>query len=216
MTEWILQKQSGGRYVRIIDYKSSIKNINLNEVLAGLQLQLLTYLDEACKQEEVLPAGVFYFNLIEPIISGNGQMSEEQIAEELRKQFRMQGLILADSQIVRKMDTTLTNGSSNIVNAYLNKEGEVSEKANTLSRRQFEKLQTYMDTIIKQIAQEILNGNIGIEPYYKLKEKKTPCEYCTYKAICQFNQTTQNSYQYIPNLSKEEIMEKIDKTIKKQ
>ena len=138
-------------------------------------------------------------------------MSEEQIAEELRKQFRMQGLILADSKIVRKMDTTLTNGSSNIVNAYLNKEGEVSEKANTLSRKQFEKLQVYMDNIIKQISEEILSGNIGIEPYYKLKEKKTPCEYCDYKAICQFNQTTKNSFRYIPNLSKEEVIEKINK-----
>ena len=195
--------------MRIIDYKSSIKNINLNEVLAGLQLQLLTYLDATCKEQEMLPAGVFYFNLIEPMINGNSSMSQEELAQELRKQFRMQGIILLDTQIVRKMDTTLTTGKSNIVDVAIKKEGEVSEKANTLNAKQFENLQKYMDKIIKQISEEILSGNIKIEPYYKLKEKKTPCEYCDYKAICQFNQTTKNSFRYIPNLSKEAIIEKI-------
>lgn len=214
MIEWILPKPAIGNYIRIIDYKSSIKNMNLNEVLAGLQLQLLTYLDATCKKEDVLPAGVFYFNLIDPILNGNSQMDEEQIKQELRKQFRMQGLILADSQIVKKMDTTLINGNSNIVTAYLNKEGEVSQKANTLNHKQFENLQHYMDTIIKQISKEILNGNIAIEPYYHMQGKKTPCEYCSYQSICQFNQTTKNSYRYIPNLSKEAILEKINEKTK--
>lgn len=162
----------------------------------------------------MLPAGVFYFNLIEPMINGNSTMSEEEITQELRKQFRMQGLILLDTQIVRKMDTTLTTGKSNIVDVTIKKEGEVSEKANTLNSRQFENLQKYMDKIIKQIAEEILGGNIGIEPYYKMQSKKTPCEYCSYKSICQFNQTTRNDYKYIPNLSKEAVLEKINEVTK--
>lgn len=205
-----MPKPKSGRYIRIIDYKSSIKNINLNEVLAGLQLQLLTYLDATCKEQEFLPAGVFYFNLIDPILSGNSQMDEEQIRQELRKQFKMQGLILLDTQIVRKMDTTLTTGSSNMIPAYIGKEGEVSEKPNTLTQKQFEHLQTYIDKTIKQISEEILDGNISIEPYYRMQGKKTPCEYCSYKSICQFNQTTKNNYRYIPNLSKEAVMEKIN------
>ena len=42
-------KSEDGNYLRIIDYKSSAKNIDLNEVYAGLQIQLLTYLDAVCK-----------------------------------------------------------------------------------------------------------------------------------------------------------------------
>ncbi len=194
-----IAKTPDGNYIRIIDYKSSIKNINLNEVLAGLQLQLLTYLDAACKKENVLPAGVFYFNLIDPIINGSQTMSEEEIEAELRKQFKMQGLILADSKIVRKMDLSLNTGASDIIPAYINKEGEVSKRANVLNQKQFETLQRYMEKIIKQISEEILHGNIAIEPYYQLQNKKTPCEYCEYKAICQFNQTTKNHYRYITN-----------------
>ena len=204
-----IAKTADGNYIRIIDYKSSIKNINLNEVYAGLQLQLLTYLDAACENEEVTPAGALYFNLIDPVLNANPNMTDEEITEELRKQFKMQGLILADSNIVRKMDTNLVSGSSNIVPAYIGKDGEVSDKQNTLNRKQFENLQNYMEKIIKQISEEILNGNIGIEPYYRTRDKKTPCEYCSYKAICQFNQTTKNNYNYIPNVNKEKVLEKI-------
>lgn len=204
-----IAKTADGNYIRIIDYKSSIKNINLNEVYAGLQLQLLTYLDAACENEEVTPAGALYFNLIDPVLNANPNMTDEEITEELRKQFKMQGLILADSNIARKMDINLVSGSSNIVPAYIGKDGEVSDKPNTLNRKQFENLQNYMEKIIKQISEEILNGNIGIEPYYRTSDKKTPCEYCSYKAICQFNQTTKNNYNYIPNANKEKILEKI-------
>ncbi len=206
-----IAKTKDGKYLRIIDYKSSIKNINLNEVLAGLQLQLLTYLDAACKEEDVLPAGVFYFNLIDPILNATSELEDEQIEEELRKQFKMQGLILADTQIVRKMDTTLVSGSSNIIPAYLNKEGEVSERPNTLNAKQFENLQLYMEKIIKQISEEILEGNIKIEPFYRMRDKKTPCEYCEYKSICQFNQVTKNNYKYIGNWSKEAVLEEMQK-----
>lgn len=205
-----IAKATDGNYIRIIDYKSSIKNIDLNDVLAGLQLQLLTYLDATCKAEEVLPAGVLYFPLIDPILNSSKQISEEQIKEELQKQFKMKGLILADVNIVKKMDTNLESGNSNIVPAYINKDGEVSEKASTLNKKQFESLQKYMDKIIKQISKEILEGNIRINPYYKVSSKKTACEYCIYKSICQFNQVTKNDYRYISNNSKEYVLEKIN------
>lgn len=206
-----IAKTPEGKYIRIIDYKSSIKNIDLNEVLAGLQLQLLTYLDATCKKEDVLPAGVFYFPLIDPILNSERSLAEEQIKEELQKQFKMKGLILADVNVVKKMDTNLVSGNSNIVPAYINKEGEVSDKASTLNRKQFENLQNYMEKILKQISTEILEGNIKIEPYYQVQSRKTPCEYCIYKSICQFNQVTKNDYRYISNNSKEYVLEQMQK-----
>ncbi len=207
-----IAKMPNGNYIRIIDYKSSIKNINLNEVFAGLQLQLLTYLDATCRENNVLPAGAFYFNLIEPILSGIDGLSDEEIENELGKQFKMQGLILADSQIVRKMDTKLTSGYSDIVPAYVTKDEKVSEKANTLNRKQFEKLQNYIEKIIKQISEEILNGDIGIKPYYRMRDKATACDYCNFKSICQFNQTTKNEYRYISNFAKDVVLEKMEKS----
>ena len=45
-----------GKLIRIIDYKSSVKDIDLDNVAFGLQLQLLTYLDAVSKKEEAAPS----------------------------------------------------------------------------------------------------------------------------------------------------------------
>ncbi len=204
-----IAKTKDGNYVRIIDYKSSIKNIDLNEVFAGLQLQLLTYLDAITKIEDVIPAGILYFNLLDPIIKANQNMTNEDIEQEIKKQFKMQGLILADVNVVRMMDKNLEKGASNIVPAYIDKNDELSKtRSSIVTKEQFNNLQKYTNKIIKQIAEEILSGNIDIHPVYNKKNKKTPCDYCKYKSICNFD-NSRNDYNYIPNLEKEVILDNI-------
>lgn len=207
-----IAKLDNDKYVRIIDYKSSAKNIDLNQVYAGLQLQLITYLDAVCKQEDLIPAGVLYFNLIDPTIKSKKSLSAEEIEDKIRKKFKMQGLILADVDIVKMMDTNLETGASDIVPAYIGKEGNLSStRSSTVNRKQFEYLQKYTNKLIKQISTEILSGNIDINPYYNTKNKKTPCEYCAYKSICNFNTSDcKNGYNYINNLEKETILEMMD------
>lgn len=205
-----IAKTEDGNYIRIIDYKSSAKDINLNEVIAGLQLQLLTYLDAVCNIEDVMPAGILYFNLIDPVIKENKNVDAEKLEEEIRKQFKMKGLILANVDIVKKMDKTLDSGSSNIIPAYIDKEGNLSKKSNAITKSGFENLQKYMNKILKQISEEILTGDISVKPYYKIKQGKTPCEYCKYKSICNFNSgICKKEYNYIGNKEKEYILEQI-------
>lgn len=204
-----LAKNKDGKYMRIIDYKSSVKNIDLNEFIAGLQIQLLTYLDAVSKIEDVIPAGVLYFNLIDPIIKADKNISDEEIELELKKQFKMQGLILADINVVRMMDKNLDKGSSNIIPAYIDKDNNLSNtRSNSVNKEQFKYLQRYTNKLIKEIANEILSGNIDIKPTYNRKKKKTPCEYCEYKSICNFD-NTKNEYNYVPDLEKEVILDMI-------
>ena len=211
-----LAKTSDGNYIRIIDYKSSVKNIDLNEVYAGLQLQLLTYLDATCKIEEMLPAGVLYFSLIDPIIKSDKYMTDEQIELELKKKFKMNGIILADVKVVKMMDKKLDSGASNLIPAYIDKEGNLSKKSNAVTKEQFEDLQKYTAKIIKEISQEILSGDISLKPYYNIKTKKKPCDYCEYKSICQFDAgQNENNYNYISKMEKDDILNKIRNTVEK-
>lgn len=204
-----LAQSEDGKYVRIIDYKSSLKNIDLNEVMAGLQIQLLTYLDAVTNMENFLPAGVLYFNLIDPMIQSNRNMTDEEIELEIKKKFKMQGLILADVKVVRMMDKQLEKGASNLVPAYIDANEKLSNtRSSVVTKEQFADLQKYMNTIIKQIAQEIMNGKIDLNPYYHVKKKKTPCEYCEYRAICGFN-SAKNEYHYIENVEKQVILERL-------
>ena len=198
-----------GKYLRIIDYKSSVKNIDLNEVYAGLQIQLLTYLDAVCREEDLMPAGILYFSMLEQIIKADRRMEQEEIEEKIRANFRMKGLILADVKVVKLHDKNLEKGASNLVPAYIDKEGNLSDKKTSgVTAEQFQDLQKYMYIVIKQISKEILGGNIDLKPFDK--DKKTPCKYCDYKSICAFNMGgCENKYNYIDKKRKEEILSKI-------
>ena len=103
--------------MRIIDYKSSNYDINLDNVVYGLQLQLLTYLDAVCKIEDLEPAAVLYFSLIEEKL--DKRKSVEEIEEDIKKNFRMNGLIAADVKLIKMMDKSLETGASNLVPAYI-------------------------------------------------------------------------------------------------
>ena len=55
-----------------------------------------------------------------------------------------------------------------------------------------------------------MTGNIELLPYYKVKGGKTPCEYCKYGSICNFNSgICKTKYNYIGNVSKDTILEEI-------
>lgn len=198
-----------GKYLRIIDYKSSARNIDLNEVYAGIQIQLLTYIDAVCKEEVLMPAGVLYFSLLEQMIKANKKISQEQIEEELRKNFKMKGLILADIKVIKMHDKNLETGTSKLIPATITKSGDISEgKTNGVNKEEFKILQNYIYKTIKQISKEIFNGNIALKPYNN--KGKTPCEYCSYKAICGFNpRICGNSYNYVEKKSKDDIIKKM-------
>lgn len=198
-----------GKYLRIIDYKSSSKNIDLNEVYAGLQIQLLTYSDAICKEKDMIPAGVFYFPLLEQIVKADKKITEEEIENLIQKNFKMKGLILADVKVVQMNDNTLTSGSSKLVPAAITTAGNIYERRTSgVNKEQFKILQDYIDHIIKEIAKEILSGKIDLKPYNR--KGKTPCEYCEYQAICGFNvKQKDNTYRYIEKKSKEEILQKM-------
>lgn len=205
-----IAENEDGKYIRIIDYKSSVKKINLNEVVYGLQIQLITYLNEMTKEQDAKEAGILYFNLIDSLISSKKKLTEEEIEDELKKRYRMQGLLLEDIKVIKMMDTKLEKGRSDIIPVYIDKDGNISSKmSSSINGEDFKNLQKQVIKNIKEIAKEITNGNIDLKPYYN-KSKKTACDYCTYHSICNFNTRNKgNSYSFVPNLTSEEILEKL-------
>jgi len=153
-------KTEDGTYLRIVDYKSGGKDFKLSDVFYGLQIQLITYLDalwesgEADENNPVLPGGVLYFKIDDPIIRGNGRMTEEEIEKAIMKQLRMKGLLLADVKLIREMDKDI-EGSSMIIPATVNKDGSLGKNTSAATMEQFKLLRKYVRKLLKICARKL-------------------------------------------------------------
>ena len=193
-----LGKIGDKQYIRVIDYKSSDTSIDLTKVKAGLQIQLVTYLDALTEKTEYELGGVLYLNLLDNIYKASKNEDPERIEEEIRKLFRMKGLVVADVQVIKAMDKNIEeSGSSDIIPVTLKKDGNIYERqSSTIGAEEFKELQKSVRKVIKQLSSEIMKGNIDIKPYSY--NDQTGCEYCVYRSICNFNTSlASNEYNYI-------------------
>lgn len=214
-------KEEEGTYIRIIDYKSGTKKFSLVDVYYGLQLQLLVYLDALLTdlEEEIknntLPAGVLYFKIDDPIVKGTGRETPEEIEKKILKNLKMQGLLLEDVDIIRAMDKEV-NGYSDILPVALSSKGEFYKNVmgSLATKEEFDILRAYVKKTIVNLCEEMLEGNISIKPY-KRKDNSTPCGFCEYSPICQFDTALDgNSYKNIQEKSTDEVWEMIKKEVK--
>ena len=138
------------------------------------------------------------------------------VEEKIKNNFKMKGLILGDVKVAIMQDNNLKpSTSSNIIPAYMDKDGNLSlKKSSALTLEEFSKLKDFVNKTIMEISNEILNGNIELKPYNK--NGVTPCEYCEYKQICNFNPSIyKNEYNYIVKKDKEEILEAMKQKVEK-
>lgn len=194
-----------GKYIRIIDYKSSAKSINLSKVYYGLQLQLITYLDVVTenKENEYIPGGALYLKLDDPIIKSKKKLTPEEVEEQIREKLKMDGIILSDVRLVKAMDTEMIKESKNL-NLSLKRDGTYS-KMPTATLDELQGLCKHTKSILKKFAEEILSGNVEIKPT-RIK-KETPCDYCAYKEICNFDRELGNRFKQISTLDNETVFE---------
>ncbi len=197
-----------GRYFRIVDYKSGSKSLRIADIYYGLQLQLITYLDaagESLKDETgkpVIPAGMLYFTLNDPIVRGSREASEEEIERAIMKELKMKGLLLADVKLIKEMDTDI-DGDSLIIPARVNKGGDLG-RSSAATAEQFDMLKRHTRELMKNLGQEMLKGNIAISPYRK--KSVSACTYCRYKCVCQFDmKLAGNKYRNLQDMKEEEI-----------
>ncbi|WP_163971994.1 helicase-exonuclease AddAB subunit AddB [Oceanobacillus halotolerans] len=200
--------------LRIIDYKSSEKDINLVEVYYGLALQMLTYLDVILTHSETwlgmkaTPAGVLYFHVHNPLIKGQPGMTEEAIEDKIRKEYKMKGLLLEDEQIAQLMDTSLASGSSDIIPAGIKKDGTFNKNSKVQDEATFGRLQQHIHHIMSQAGIDITNGGVHLNPYQH--KQKIPCTYCPFHAVCQFDPTlNDNDYRRLKDLQDDDILERV-------
>lgn len=203
-----------GILLRVIDYKSSATDLKLHEVYYGLSLQMLTYLDVLLTNAEewigqhALPAGTLYFHVHNPLLNAANGLAAEQAAEQMLKKFKMKGLVLADRDVVAKMDEPLEKGYSDILPVAVKQDGTFYSNASVATEEQWNTLRKTARDVIQEIGTRITDGDVQIEPYRMGPSKA--CDYCSFKPVCQFDELVDgNTYKLLPRMSKEEVWMKL-------
>lgn len=204
--------------LRVIDYKSSSRDLDLVEVYHGLSLQLLTYLEVAMRNAKLLvpsapehiipvPAGMLYVHVHDPLLKLE-EIVDEQVRELQRlEKYKMGGLVTNDLDILTLMDEKLPEDKeSKIIPVKLTKTG-LSASSKAVEQEAIPALQQFVMNKHRQAGDAIYTGTTAIEPF-SLKTK-TACDYCEYKSICQFDPTDGQSYKDLKAIPKKEVVSTI-------
>lgn len=210
-----METEEGKVYVRVVDYKTGNTSFELVSLYHGLQLQLMIYLDGAILVEEnkhpgqdVIPAGVFYYNIKDPMIQEKIDADVEAVQQKVLKELKMNGLVQADPEIVEKMDSSLMS-----LPVTYNKDGSFRKTSSVATREQFGILSRYVKKKISHIRQAILDGDAQVSPY--MLGKKNACTYCPYSTVCGFD-TEIPGYEFrqLKNFTDEELWDVFAKEAK--
>ena len=209
---------NGETYIRIVDYKSGSKSFDLNELYYGLQIQLLVYLDAILKNSkqilktQCMPGGILYFKIDNPIIKSKKALTEEEIQVEVLKKLKMDGLLLKNVELVKSMDRDMETYSL-IIPAAFKKDGDFTSTSSVVTESQFELLRKYVNDKMIEICEEMLSGEVKIEPCKS--SKVTYCDYCDYSSICQFDTSIKdNKYKIISKKKKDDLWDAMSNKVK--
>ena len=205
-------------YVKVIDYKSGNKKFDLAALYYGLQLQLVVYMNAAMELEsrkhpdkEIVPAALLYYHIDDPTIETPVELTQEQINEEILTKLRMNGVVNSDPAVVERLDRFLQD-KSKVIPVEKKKDGSFSARSGILSREELQVVSAYVDTKIRQIGREILDGKIAANPYEKGNEEA--CTYCAYKKVCGFDGSIPGyEKRQLEDLDKQALMQRMQKTV---
>ena len=81
----------------------------------------------------MIPAGVFYYNIKDPMIQEKIDADIETVQEKVLKELKMNGLVLKDKELVQKMDSSLMS-----IPVSFNKDGSFRKNSSVASKEQFD------------------------------------------------------------------------------
>lgn len=199
-------------YVKVIDYKTGEKTFDLGELCYGLQMQLVVYMNAAVEMEQkkhpekqVLPAGIFYYRMKDPIVDKPVQGKE--VDDVILRELRPDGVVQGSTEVLEHLDRGFT-GTSQVIPVARTQAGALSKTSKVLSEEEFRVISEFAKKQKQEVEKEILGGNAEIKPY--LLGNSSGCDYCPYHAVCGFEEQVEGfEYRKLEKLNAEKAMEKM-------
>ena len=170
-------------YLRIVDYKSSRKDITSETLACGINMQMLLYLfastDKGGLYEGYEPAGVLY----SPVRIADVHLEPHKVdiknSGAIRPSLRTSGLVLGDMDILNAMEA---NVGGEFIPVKLDKNGVPDKNSSCITADAMTLLRNYTYGKLKSMAESLLDGNAEAVPLEI--DGKLPCTYCEYVNIC--------------------------------
>ncbi len=202
-------------YISIVDYKTGSKSWDLSDVYQGFSIQLVAYMDAILKNPErfnvgeLLPAGVFYFHIDDPLIE-NDRVIDVSVDKKILSKLKLDGIICTQEDVLENIDNNLTSGTTSyIVPLGYKQDGQMTASSSVISQHQFEALMEHVNNFLISTAHQIYTGCIRPLPAYK--NGRAVCEYCEYSGICHFDLSFKSSeFRYIAKLDDKKVLEILD------
>lgn len=196
--------KNGVQYIRVVDYKTGKKEFKLADIINGLNLQMLIYLNIICnsKAKPSVPAGILYMP--------SGELTpdlprEVNDASKQLESYVMNGLLLDDDSVLRAMEHDLAGHFIPITLTKSDKYSSASSKM-LVSTKEFGYINQYIDKYITGMAEELFDGKISADPL------EGSCDFCDYSSVCYLHKCPDRT---IDNISKEDALTLISESIEK-
>ncbi len=178
-------RAGGTAYVRVVDYKTGAKNFRLDEVIEGINLQMLLYLFSLWDNADdrfgghAAPAGVLYLPAKLPVVAVAAGDSEESRARERLKAMQMNGLLLNDPEVICAMEA---EGQGLFIPAKLKADGTPDSRSAVATLAQFGQLKKRAEALLCEMAATLRRGDVAAYP--AASERLNACAFCDYAAVC--------------------------------
>ncbi len=212
----------GKRAVKIVDYKSSEHEVDLEELYYGNSLQLPLYMSvEVAESENAIPAALLYNAINDPILNLTDKAEHddmtETIAKERTSQFKPQGLINVRDDVLIALDSTFDNGSgmvkpgvkSDKIGISVTKDGNIGKSKQAATDDEFYTILEFARKKVDMQSRDITDGNIAKQPIGK--GKGMSCDRCDFHSVCGFDLACGDSYRVMKKLSKDEAIARMRK-----
>lgn len=210
-----IAKDGDRLYVKVVDYKSGDRNIDLVQFYRGLSLQLVVYLDQSVKKlkklnrdKEVIPAAMFYYPMQDPIIETDEAMDEAAINAAITKQLRVKGYFADDETVIGLLDSEFTTESDVIHAKRLKNLSLDTRSSHNLSVTDFHNMLKFSEKKVTELSEDILMGNIEASPAVYDNDRDA-CTYCSFRQTCGFDTKVEGYKFRRPDITKSEVLERI-------
>lgn len=173
-------EENGTRWVRVVDYKTGTKKLNLKEVYCGLDCQMLLYLfsltrDKSGRFTGAEPAGVLYL-LADPAPKTTARQQAERGTE-----YELDGLVRDEQRVFDAMDAAETGRY--LPFGYRDGKPSPSQKDKRADIAKLNRIQLHLDDLVTQMGSQLYSGRIEAEPLVA-GAGRNPCVWCDYSFIC--------------------------------